>query len=108
MWKPDGTGKDRKQPPDLPDAFPVERALTPYPWFVVDGKVVKVEIRCAVCHQGLCARSMAVKLKEFALPCIFVPVCTKCRDRIIANHEYQPNDHLNYPDQASSRCEEAG
>lgn len=108
MWTPDGTGRDRQQPPDLPDAFPMERGENPYPWIVVDGKVVKMEVRCAVCHAGLCGRSMAVNLPQYGIPCVFVPVCRKCIDDVRKDPKYQPNDHLDYPEIASSRAGEAG
>lgn len=102
-WHPDGTGRDRRQPPEgVPDAFTIERSENPYPWLIVDGKVVKIEVRCAVCHAGLCGRSEVVHLQEYALPCVFVPVCPRCRDEIIKDPNYQPNDHLDYPEVLSS------
>ena len=46
----------------------------PYPEFVLDdGTVIKFEVRCAVCHRGLCKQSEVAK--KDGIFCVFVKPC---------------------------------
>jgi len=82
----------RQQPPvGSVDAYVHVGDVSQYPWFPLpDGRVVRFEVRCAICHEGLCQVSNGVKLDNFEIPCVFVGICRTCARRIRSDPAFGP------------------